>query len=106
MKAITRFRIWLPMAAMTLAAGLAVPAGGQQQVPFEGAFQGYNTVAPPTITTSATGTSTHMGRISLTNILALATLTGTGHWIAANGDTIETTFVVTAAVPGPVVFKV
>lgn len=106
MKATKRFRICLPMAALIFTAGLAVPAAAQQQVPFEGAFQGHDTVAPPTITTSATGVSSHLGGMSFTNVLALPTLTGTGHWVAANGDTIETTFVVTAAVPGPVVFAV
>jgi hypothetical protein len=35
MKTITRSNIYLPMAAMILAAALAVPAAAQQQVPFK-----------------------------------------------------------------------
>ena len=34
MKTITRSRIYLPMAAIILTAGLAIPAAAQQQVPF------------------------------------------------------------------------
>ena len=103
----TRTRIYLPTAVMTLMAAIAIPAPAQQPVPFEGEFQGYDTVNPPTITSTAKGNSSHMGRMSLTNILTFGqTLTGTGHWVAANGDTIETTFVVTSAVPGPVFLRV
>ena len=47
MKTITRSRIYFPMAAMILTAALAIPAAAQQQVPFKGAFQGNDTVAPP-----------------------------------------------------------
>jgi hypothetical protein len=34
-----------------------------------------------------------MGQLSLTNITFLSTVNGTGHWVAANGDSIDTTFV-------------
>jgi hypothetical protein len=106
MNPVTRTRTCVPAAAMILAAALTVPAAAQQQVLFEGVFQGSDTVSPPTITTTAAGVGTHLGRLSFTNVLALASLTGTGHWVAANRDQLETTFVVVSAVPGPVVFKV
>ena len=93
MKTITRFNIYLPIAAMILTASLAVPAAAQNRVPFKGTFQGNDTVAPPTITTSGTGTGTLVGQLSLTEVVTLTSLTGPGHWVAANGDTIETTFV-------------
>ena len=93
MKTITRFNIYLPIAAMILTASLAVPAAAQNQVPFKGAFQGNDTVAFPTVTTSVTGTGTLVGQLSLTEVVTLTSLTGAGHWVAANGDTIETTFV-------------
>ena len=88
-----RSNICLPMAALILAATLAIPAAAQQQVPFKGTFQGNDAVNPPTITTSGTGVATHMGQLSLTNITSLITLNGTGHWVAANGDSIDTAFV-------------
>ena len=96
MKTITKSRIYLPMAALVLTATLAIPAAAQQQTPFKGTFQGNDTVNPMTITTNGTGVATHMGQLSLTNVLALSTLTGTGHWVAANGDSIDTTFVASA----------
>ena len=97
MKTIKRVKIYLPMAALILAV-LAIPAA-QQQVPFKGTFQGYDTVAPPTITTKATGIGTLFGQLSLTDGLTLTSAccgTGTGHWIAANGDSIDSTFVASA----------
>jgi hypothetical protein len=93
MKTITRSRIYLPMAAMILTAALAIPAAAQQQVPFKGAFQGKDAVTPTTITTSGTGIGTHMGAFSLTQETSLTTLTGSAHWVAANGDSIDSTFV-------------
>jgi len=88
-----RSNICLPMAALILTATLAIPAAAQQQVPFKGTFQGNDAVNPPTITTSGTGVATHLGQLSLTNITSLITLNGTGHWVAANEDSIDTTFV-------------
>ena len=108
MKTITRTKIYLPMAALILAA-LAIPAAAQSQVPFKGTFQGSDTVAPPTIATTGTGTGTLLGQFSFTQDVTInfANLTdaGSAHWIAANGDSIYTT-VVGSAVPGPVVFKI
>ncbi len=94
MKTITRTKIYLPMAALILAA-LAIPAAAQQQVPFKGTFQGNDTVTPPTLTQSITGIGTLVGQFSSTTVLTLTASGGTGsaHWIAANGDSIDTTVV-------------
>ncbi len=92
MKTITRSRIYLPMAAMILTAALAIPAAAKQQVPFKGTFQGKDAVNPPTIATSGTGIGTHMGVFSLTQETSLTTLSGPAHWVAANGDSIDSTF--------------
>jgi len=83
----------LLMAALILTAALAIPAAAQQQVPFKGTFQGKDAVDPPTITTSGTGLGTHMGEFSLTQETNLTTLNGSAHWVAANGDSIETAFI-------------
>jgi hypothetical protein len=95
MKTTRRLNIYVPIAALILTA-LAIPAAAQQQVPFKGTFQGYDTVALPTITTTATGIGTLVGQLSLTDVLILTSAccgTGTGHWVAANGDSIDSTFV-------------
>ena len=108
MKTITRSRIYLSMAAMILTAALAIPAAAQTQVPFKGKFQGNDTVAPPTLTTNGTGTGTLLGQLSLTNASTLTSAsggTGTGHWVAPNGDSIDTTFVA-SAIPGDVLFTI
>jgi hypothetical protein len=104
-----RANMYLPMAALILAA-LAVPAAAQQQVPFKGTFQGNDNVTPPTtIATTGKGMGTHLGQFSFTQEVTVNvanfTDTGSAHWIAANGDSIYTT-VVGSAVPGPVVFKI
>jgi len=100
MKAITRSNTCLPTAAMMLAAALAIPAAAQQQVPFKGTFQGNdNTATHGMITTTGTGVGTHLGQLSLTDVLTLTSAccgTGTGNWIAANGDSIDSTFVASA----------
>ena len=101
-----RSNIYLPMAAMILTAAIAAPAAAQNQVPFKGTFQGSDTVTPPaTIATTATGTGTHLGQFSFSHVLTVSTLTGTAHWVAANGDSIDSTSVV-SAVPGSVVFTI
>src|SRR5262245_29919286 len=90
---------------MTVA--LPVPAATNNLVPFTGTVQGSDTVMPPTIVTNATGTGTHVGKFSLVDVLTLTPPpgTGTGHWIAANRDSIDTTFVASAEF-GPVVVTV
>jgi hypothetical protein len=99
MKTTTRSNIYLPLAALILAA-LAIPAAAQQQVPFKGTFQGNdNTATHGTIITTGAGIGTHFGQLSLTDVLTLTSAccgTGTGHWIAANGDSIDSTFVASA----------
>jgi hypothetical protein len=92
MKTITRFNIYLPMAAMILTAVLAVPAAAQQQVPFKGTFQGTDTPAPsaPPLQ-SITGNGTLLGQFSSTPPVSGSP--GSAHWIAANGDSIDTTYV-------------
>lgn len=92
MKTITKSSIYLSMAALILTAAAAIPTAAQQQVPFKGTFQGNDTVTPTTITTSGTGVATHLGQLSLSDITSLVTPNGTGHWVAANGDSIDTTF--------------
>jgi hypothetical protein len=95
MKRIMKTRMFLPMAGMILTAALALPAAAQTQVPFKGTFQGTDTVIPPTLTQAISGTGTFVGQFSSTTQLTLTASggTGTGEWIAANGDRIETTVV-------------
>ena len=95
MKNTMRSNIYLPMAAIILTAALALPAAAQTQVPFKGAFQGYDTVVPPTVTQSITGMGTLVGQFSATTLLTVGPSggTGTAQWIAANGDSIDTTVV-------------
>ena len=96
MKTTTRSNIYLPLAALILAA-LAIPAAAQQQVPFKGTLQGSdNTATHGTIITTGTGIGTHLGDFSFTQVAkvnrAAGTSAGSAHWIAANGDSIDTTF--------------
>ena len=103
MKTITRSNIHLPIAAMILTAALAIPTAAQQQLPFNGTFQGKDCVPVQntgcsavrsfTIDTSGKGIGMHMGEFSLIQQTNLATLHGSAHWVAANGDSIETAFI-------------
>lgn len=97
MKTLTRTQNYLPMAGMILTAALALPAAAQTQVqvPFQGTFQGNDAVAPPTLTQSITGIGTLVGQFSSITVLTTGPSggAGTGHWIAANGDSIDTTVV-------------
>src|SRR5689334_21085667 len=92
MKTITRSNFYLPMAAMILTSALGLPAVAQQQVPFNGTFQGSDTVALSTITQNITGIGLHVGPFSAVTLLTTTASggTGTSHWIAANGDSIDT----------------
>jgi hypothetical protein len=96
MKTITRINICLPKAALILAA-LVIPAAAQTQVPFKGTFQGSDTSSdtsvPPTILQSITGNGTHVGQFSSTAVSGSPGSAQSAHWIAANGDSIDTTFV-------------
>ena len=107
MKTITTSRIYLPMAALILTAAVAMPAAAQNQVPFKGALQGTDKDGALNfpilqVFTNGDGTGTHLGEFSYSQENAVNVTNGTGtgsiHWIAANGDTIDTTF---TAVGGP-----
>ena len=101
MKTITRSNIYLPMAAMILTAALALPAAAQNLVPFKGALQGTDKDGALNfpilqVFTNGAGTGTLLGEFSYSQENAVNVTNGTAagsiHWIAANGDTIETTF--------------
>ena len=98
-----------PIGASFASSPLAVSAAAQHRVPFKGTFQGSDTVTPPAIiATTATGVGTVAGQLSFTATLTLTSASGgigTGHWVAANGDSIDTTFVA-SAIPGAVVFTI
>ncbi len=100
MKTITRFNIYLPMAAMILTAALAVPAAAHNQVPFKGALQGHDTDigftnTTVTVLTVGTGIGTHVGQFSFTQTVTVDFTTGhdtgSAQWFAANGDSVSTT---------------
>ncbi len=107
-----RSNIYLPVAALILSTALALPAAAQKQVPFKGTFQGqdaHDILSPGAtivvISTTAMGTGTHLGQFSLireiTGNLVNFSATGSAQWIAANGDSIDTTVVGQAElVPG------
>ena len=107
MKTTTRSRLYLPMAAMILMAALAIPAAAQNQVPFKGTIQGQDTDKGFTspgmflVETNGTGIGTLLGKFTFTleTTIDVANLTDTGsaHFKAANGDTIDATF--TSAMP-------
>ena len=100
---VMKANVSLVVAAMLLTAVLAVTAAAQNQVLFKGSMQG-NEIdtpegGPPPTTLSAdgstTGIATLVGQFSfsyqLTVTPASASATGSGHLIAANGDSIYTT---------------
>jgi hypothetical protein len=102
MKTTTRSNFYLAMLVIIFTVVLAIPAAAGQQVPFKGTFQGNDCVLlqntcsvdnSPAINTSGTGIGTHMGVFSLIQETSLITLNGTAHWVAANGDSIDSTFV-------------
>ena len=100
MKAIKKFLIRLPMAAMILTAALSVPAAAQHQVPFKGAMQGDDTdigftSTTVTVLTVGKGIGTLVGKFTFTQTVTVEFATGhdtgTAQWFAANGDSISTT---------------
>src|SRR5437867_12477238 len=101
MKTITRSNIYLPMAALILSA-LAVPAAAQKQVPFKGTIQGQDTDKGFTspgmflVETNGTGNGILLGQFTFTLEITINdadfTDTGSAHFKAANGDTIDATF--------------
>jgi len=110
MKSMMKFNTSLAIMAMILTAVLTVPAAAQKQVPFKGSIQAQETDVPSVppgslfATGSGTGIGSHVGRFSLsydlTVTLATGTAVGSGHWIAANGDTIDMT-ITGSSVPTP-----
>ena len=105
MNTMMRSRIYLPIVALILTAGLVVPAAAQKQVPFKGAMQGREIDTPqggpPPTTLSVDGgtrgIATLVGQFSFTYQITvnLASDSGIGsaQLIAANGDSIFTTIV-------------
>jgi hypothetical protein len=92
MKTITANNLYLPAAAI-LTAALVLTAAAQTEVPFKGTFQGTDTPASPGILQIITGNGTHVG------LFSSRALSGgppgsvlTAHWIAANGDSFDTTY--------------
>lgn len=85
-----------------LGATLIAPVAAQTQVPFNGTLQGNDTdqgaPSPTTlwVATSGTGISTLLGQFSFTqeNLVDFVSFTdgGSARFVAASGDSIETTF--------------
>ena len=107
MKTITSTKIYLSVAALILTAALAIPAAAESLVPFKGALQGNDNDVGSNypihqVRTIGTGTGTHIGDFSFKQDSAInvvdGSATGSVHWMAANGDTIDTTF---TALGGP-----
>jgi hypothetical protein len=78
----------------------AASAAAQHQVPFKGTMHGLDADSDPTptsivVTTDGGGQATHLGRFSFTQRVTVSfttsTSTGTSHWVAANGDSLDTT---------------
>ena len=107
---LTGVGVGLPIVAMILMLALADAAAAQNSCAgltpgcFKGAFQGQDThdVLPAdamsvVIRTTATGTAAHLGPFSLTREVTGSLLdfsdVGWAHWVAANGDSIDTTVV-------------
>jgi hypothetical protein len=100
---VARSKVYLSAATMILIVTLAVPAVAQNQVPFKGAIQGYESDTPhggpPPTTVLVVGLTTGVGTLvgqltfsyELTVTLPGFTATGSGKLIAANGDIINTT---------------
>ena len=104
----TSSHVYLSIGATVLSAALAAPAAAQTSCAglaaecFKGTLEGedaHRILAPGAttvvISTTATGTGTHLGRFSLirdiTGNLTNFSDTGSARWIAANRDSIYTT---------------
>jgi len=113
MNAATTRSVTIFLAVLLLTATFAVSAAAQKQVPFKGSLQGQEIDTPqggPPPTTlnavgSTTGIASHVGQFSftyqLTVTLANGTATGSGHLIAANGDSVYTTITGSSDVTTP-----
>jgi hypothetical protein len=89
-----------PSITESVTSPLVFPAAAPKQVPFKGTLQGNDVdtgFTPTTVTVATTGTGigSHLGRFSFTQDatvnLTNGTSTGSAHFIAANGDSIDTT---------------
>lgn len=87
-------------APSVMPSSLVVQTEAPKQVPFKGTLQGTDTDSNPTptsivVTTDGTGNGTHLGEFSfverVTVFFATGTSVGSCHWVAANGDSIDTT---------------
>jgi hypothetical protein len=110
MKAITISRIRLSMTAVILTSALAVHAAAQTQIPFKGTIQGQDIdkgfTSPGMFLVESTGSGNGilLGQFTFTlettlNV-ATSTDTGTAHFTAANGDTLDATY--TSVIPAQV----
>jgi hypothetical protein len=100
---LTKPIVYCMFATMILLLSLALPAAAQKQVPFKGAIQAHDTdkaFPSPTsvvVDTDGTGIGTLLGQFSFHQETTVDFLTGTdsgsGHWTAANGDSLDTTVV-------------
>ena len=88
------------VAPSVTSSSLAVAALAQKQVPFKGTMQGTDVDSDATsssivVTTDGSGIGTLFGNFSFTQRVTLSfgtgTTTGVAHWVAANGDSIDTT---------------
>jgi hypothetical protein len=108
MKTMMRTNFSMAMSTFILTVTLVIPAAAQNHlVPFKGAIQGNDADGDfnfpiQALTTTGTGTVSHLGEFSFYQQSTINVVTGmaTGltHWIAANGDSIDTTF---TALGGP-----
>ena len=103
-----------PVSPSSVQSGAPASQGGAHSAPFQGSFEGIQTVTPlppgqAQVNGSASGSGTHLGRFTVTfpHIVTFATATGTGIYTftAANGDLLTATFTGQAQ-QGPIVFIV
>ena len=101
MKTIMKTSIYLPMAAMFLAAALAGPAAAEKQVPFKGRLEGVVSITPIDaqfifVRINGTGNATHLGlfTVDIPHLVDRQARTGIGTYAftAANGDTLTADF--------------
>ena len=94
-----RFAISIVAALALLATLTGVALAGQKELPFKGTLQAVETLNftnPPIMTSTASGwgNATHLGQYTLSweveVNLETITGTGTGHFVAANGDSLYT----------------
>jgi len=88
------------MTASVTPSSLALLTAAHNQVPFKGTLQGDDvdsdfTGTTVVVTTSGPGNGTHLGRFSFTQKVTVnftnGTSAGSAHFLAANGDSIDTT---------------